>query len=1477
MKKFLPFWLLSLVPAAGVWAQGETCGTASPLTVGASCTATNFTMTSNVGNEMAAPACAASNRDGWWTFTTGAGVTSITVSETTNRPIALALYSGCAAANIVACQSIGNAAGSMVVTVTPNTTYYLRVMRTNTGTNAWTGSVCVYVTPPPPANDNCGGAVSLTPGATCTPTAGTTVNATQSMAATACGGFTGNADDDVWYSFTATATSHTVTLGTNSIDAVIQGFSGSCGGLASIGCADNVAGTGTETMTLTGLGIGSVYYVRVYDYDAGAANAGTFTICVTAPPANDGCGGAVSLTVGATCTVTAGSTAGASQSQAGCAGTAEDDVWFSFVATATSQVVTVDGASTFDAVLQVFSGACGSLASLGCIDNTEDDGVEEVTLTGLTVGATYRVRVYDYYGTASPTPTFSICVTVPAPPPANDQCSAVTPVTLVSAVPHIFNGTTAGATTTNDGIYNGDPTVWHAITLTGSCNNVVLSFCGTSPVPGDAWINMATNCPPTAATAVGAYETTSCGDGNLTISFAGLAAGTYYIPVLGYVAGLNTAGPYTLSVTSTDCPPPPANDNVCGAIPLTVGSTVTPAFTAATNVNATNGSQGVGSCSAFGEFANDVWYSAVVPATGNVVVALNPGSVLEDLIAQVFTSSNGTCSGTLTAVACNDDDGEGLRPFVYAGGLPVGSAVFIRISSYDAGTAGQGTFGLAVTDAIHWTGNTSTIPTVPGNWFGNPDNTVYPSATSDVRIFNVPNVLSPVANLNVLDVYMNDGATVNNNGGNLRVNGDWHGASQANPANVVSPADNNFLVLLSNNGTIDGYTNAQRVRLNGTYAIASGTNHLNISKFLQTVSGVLTTNNNLTFLSDATGTAYLNDFNATYTGSVAGNIHMQRYNPLGLQGFRQLGTPVQLPNISGLAGFTPSGTAGFVIPVPTCDPNYVAFNSPYGNWMQLVENATPQYNCHQSLFEVLTSGGMTNGRGYYLDVPGNSTLTYTGAANTGIVSFPLTHANTAVTNGWNMVSNPFPSPLAWELLNVPVGVDAIAKIWQTSGAYLGTWQDLDPLAAGTQAVAIGQAFQVRVTVPGTSVPFLVDNLDRTTAAPTYLFAGGDPMTLNIDVLGGGFADLTKVRFVDGAGPDMDAQFDSPKMLGNANQPMVYSVWNGKDYSTNSFGELTEVYTLPLGVKIAQAGEHTLQFSNVDQFPASALIYLEDTETGAAWQDVRANDTYLFTEGVGNHTDRFVLHFYPPVHQAVVDATCETTGQVLLTEASPSTWDYVLQDAQADTVSQGLLDGSQTIGNLPAGTYTLTLTEPVSGYVAVETVTIQGAVAVSAQAQASVLMAEPGQEIQFTGTGTADTWHWDFGDLNTSSEQNPQHAYNAPGTYEVLLTASNATCSVTSSLAVEVSAGTASVPDGFAAAGMELWNDNSVVYLKFSEIWKGKTIFALFDAQGKKIVQHQFTDANGSQQIDCGPLAAGMYTVELRGNGTHVSRKVLMGR
>ena len=163
----------------------------------------------------------------------------------------------------------------------------------------------------------------------------------------------------------------------------------------------------------------------MYSFGSLASNQGTFTICITTLiPVNDYCVIAITVTpsvsvylqsntVGATQNlpaVTCGSTTG----------TADDDVWYKFTATATSLNVRVPGFLGFNAVVDVRSGACNG-TSIGCADATGNDGKEMVVLTGLTVGNTYLVRIYSFGPLVSDQGSFGVCVT--PSPPANDDCA----------------------------------------------------------------------------------------------------------------------------------------------------------------------------------------------------------------------------------------------------------------------------------------------------------------------------------------------------------------------------------------------------------------------------------------------------------------------------------------------------------------------------------------------------------------------------------------------------------------------------------------------------------------------------------------------------------------------------------------------------------------------------------------------------------------------------------------------------------------------------------------------------------------------------------------------------------------------------------------------------------------------------------------------------------------------------------------------
>jgi hypothetical protein len=217
---------------------------------------------------------------------------------------------------------------------------------------------------------------------------------------------------------TATASPTALTCGSSTTALSLSGNASGCGitfqwqSSPNNSTWTNISGATSSTYTAT---LNATTYYRCL-VSCGGSSSPSSSIQVTFPsgPSNDNCSGATSITVGGSCV--AGDVTCASQSQAGCTGTANDDVWYSFVANSSSLNITVSASSSFDPVVQLFSGACGSLTSVLCEDATFTTGGASKckNATGLTVGNTYYIRVYDYYSGYPSTKTFTLCVAQPA-------------------------------------------------------------------------------------------------------------------------------------------------------------------------------------------------------------------------------------------------------------------------------------------------------------------------------------------------------------------------------------------------------------------------------------------------------------------------------------------------------------------------------------------------------------------------------------------------------------------------------------------------------------------------------------------------------------------------------------------------------------------------------------------------------------------------------------------------------------------------------------------------------------------------------------------------------------------------------------------------------------------------------------------------------------------------------------------------------
>lgn len=511
----------------------------------------------------------------------------------------------------------------------------------------------------------------------------------------------GNGQASVWHGFTTT-TCATVTLNycgtTPPFGNIWVVLATSCPADDNLIITNNFNDTdcidGNYTLVFPDLPAGN-YYVPVL-LDPGQGAEGPYTVQVSAstcsgPVANDDCSSATPLSVSANCVPTAGSTAGAGQSLPpitcnGFTSSVANDVWYSFVANATNLTIDVTGNGDFDAVVEFFSGACPTPTSLACADATVGGELETIAATGLIIGNTYYVRVYPWEGGFVDL-DFTICVYgAGGPPPANDQCGNVTFGPLAVGGSLTFSGNNTGATipgdyapgTLLDG--NGLASVWHGFTTT-DCADITLSYCGTTPPFGNVWIVLATSCPADDNLILSNnFNDTDCINGNYTVIFPNVPAGTYYVPVLND-PGMNAVGPYTIVASATACSGPLPNDDCASATPLTVGTSCVPI--AGSTAGAGQSLPPI-TCNGFtSSVANDVWYSFVANATDLTIEVTGNGDF--DAVVEFF---GGSCP-TPTSLDCADATVDGETETILATGLTIGNTYYVRVYPWAGGFVDQ--------------------------------------------------------------------------------------------------------------------------------------------------------------------------------------------------------------------------------------------------------------------------------------------------------------------------------------------------------------------------------------------------------------------------------------------------------------------------------------------------------------------------------------------------------------------------------------------------------------------------------------------------------------------------------------------------------------------------------------------------------------------------------------------------------------------
>jgi hypothetical protein len=327
-------------------------------------------------------------------------------------------------------------------------------------------------------NDQCAGAIALTSGS---PFSMNTANATSTGdPLPTCQATFGKG---VWFKYTPTGNG-LVTISTcgSSFDTVLQVYTGTCASLTPVVCNDDngPACSGLQASANFLASAGTTYLIL-----AGGFNSGSGTLVITASLANDQCSGAIALSACAPYTMSTADATSSGDPAPTCQSNFGKGVWFSYLLLSAGPVTFSTCGSSFDTVLQVFTGSCGNLVPVsgGCDD---DNGpacagvTASVTVTGA-VNTIYYLLAGGFGGASGTL-----------------QMNVLDPNPVVTCPPNLVLSTDPGTCSKSN--------VTYSATATENCTNLPVSF---NPPSGSTFAKGTNTVICTATDASGAKATCS--------------------------------------------------------------------------------------------------------------------------------------------------------------------------------------------------------------------------------------------------------------------------------------------------------------------------------------------------------------------------------------------------------------------------------------------------------------------------------------------------------------------------------------------------------------------------------------------------------------------------------------------------------------------------------------------------------------------------------------------------------------------------------------------------------------------------------------------------------------------------------------------------------------------------------------------------------------------------------------------------------
>jgi PKD repeat protein len=723
----------------------------------------------------------------------------------------------------------------------------------------------------------------------------------------------------------------------------------------------------------------------------------------------------------------------------------------------------------------------------------------------------------------------------------------------------------------------------------------------------------------------------------------------------------------------------------------------------------------------------------------------------------------------------------------------------------------------------------------------------------------------------------------NSSGCNINLEGNWD-----NTGGTYTPATgDNFTFDGAVISTITGATDWYELTADNPGGVTVSSGAQSIHGILDLDQGTFTSGGLVTLISDATSTGQMDN---TDGAIFSGDLTVQRRVAKTAQSFISIGSPVSGTTLASYSDdniiYTGDGVGTFT------GADYETFGWHNTYWYDEGAADGVMNNGFTKATTTTQAVGVSNSyKAFHIYTDAVTyNLDVTGVPNTGIVNVPLNYDGGFAANqaGWNLIANPYPCTIDWESIHGG-GLGTLIDGYFVYNDGLSNYDYYDGgantgLVAATQFIPHTQGFWVRSIGLTTLV---ITEADKNTTDQAF-YKSSSTNVMRIGLAGGvnTFGDAAVLIEGSNYTANYDADLDVQKFttLDPDNAPSLYMVTpDGYDVCFNKIPSVS--VSIPLVAKagtIAQ-GDYTLSFDIPTDFMLGGCITLEDLHTGMI-TDLRSDTSYSYVTSDTTTLPRFIIHIVKDFNTNVVDLTCfgTTDGLVNIDGLGITGSIFELLDGAGNVVFSGAAaNDAVEFTNVPAGEYEVATNHVGScsaGNLFISVIEPAQVIANFELVEDTVYLNQGGM-LAINNMSSATNYTWDFGDGNTSIDENPTHVYSAPGVYQVMLTSDNdnvGQCTEVTSRNVVVMNGPLAIYDMQLEENSNAFVNNGKVVVDFDLENNSNVEITLVDVTGKIIISNEHTIFSGRiALINTDEVSKGVYFVNITIEGQRKSQKLFI--